>query len=122
MKIWILSVDDDCATWAKAFSDRDSAEAYFKETVADYWERFLCDEEMPEDAHEAWSRIRDETGCVDTISIDEDEFVLPPVYEAGPELLECLKEALEVMGDWGPEGEPGWATRTRQIVNKAEGK
>lgn len=174
MKIWILSVDDECATWAKVFADKESAEAYFRETVEPYWDSHFPDDEMPEDAHAAWDKIVNEGHCIDTISLNEDEFALAPVYEAGPDLLEaleeaegfiqgfaddemqegmdelcgtieaaikkahggtpvhaaatpsealeCLKEALEVMGNWGDEGEPGWAIRARRIINEAEGR
>ena len=93
MKIWILSVDDEHATWAKAFADKESAEEYFAETVADYWERYFPDDEMPEDAHKAWDKIVCESSCVDTISLEEDDFNLPPVCEAGPDLLAAIKVA-----------------------------
>lgn len=100
MKIWILSVDDEHATWAKAFADKESAEEYFAETVSDYWERYFPGDDMPEDAHKAWDKITCESDCVDTISIDEDEFELPAVYEAGPELLSALAAADEFLQGW----------------------
>jgi hypothetical protein len=39
---------------------------------------------------------------------------------AAPELLESLKEALEVMGTWD-DAEPGWATTARAAIAKATG-
>jgi len=39
---------------------------------------------------------------------------------AAPELLESLKEALEVMGTWD-DAEPGWATIARAAIAKAGG-
>ena len=45
-----------------------------------------------------------------------------PVRDAAPDMLAALKEALEVMGDWGDEGEPAWSERARAAIAKAEGR
>jgi hypothetical protein len=37
-----------------------------------------------------------------------------------PKLLDCLKEALEVMGNWDEEGDPGWAKLSREIIQEIE--
>lgn len=39
---------------------------------------------------------------------------------AAPDLLEILKEALDVMGTWD-DAEPGWATTARAAIAKAGG-
>lgn len=41
---------------------------------------------------------------------------------AAPELLDALKESLDVMGEWGDDGDPAWASRARAAIAKAEGR
>jgi hypothetical protein len=41
---------------------------------------------------------------------------------AAPELLDALRDALDVMGDWGEDGDPEWANVARAAIAKAEGK
>ena len=41
---------------------------------------------------------------------------------AAPDLLAALKDALDVMGDWGDDGDPAWAIRARDAIAKAEGR
>ncbi len=41
---------------------------------------------------------------------------------AAPEMLDALKEALEVMGEWGADGDPQWALAARAAIDKAEGR
>lgn len=42
------------------------------------------------------------------------------LIEKAPKLLDCLKEALEVMGNWDEEGDPEWAKRSREIIASIE--
>lgn len=35
-------------------------------------------------------------------------------------LVDCLKDALEVIGSWGTDGEPGWATRAKEVIAEAK--
>ena len=122
MKIWKIVRDTDYETSCDVFTDESAAQSAFDIEILYYREKYGDENDSgPDDSEEvmAWA---EERGCIDLVYLEAADLPLPAVYEGGPELLECLKEALEVMGDWGPEGEPGWATRTRQIVNKAEGK
>lgn len=43
------------------------------------------------------------------------------VEAVASELLESLVEALDVMGDWGEDGDPAWAERARAVIAKAKG-
>jgi len=49
-----------------------------------------------------------------------EDFANAALIAAAPELLESLKEALEVMGTWD-DAEPGWATIARAAIAKAGG-
>lgn len=41
---------------------------------------------------------------------------------AAPDLLDALKDALDVMGDWGADGDPAWAGVAKAAIAKAEGR
>lgn len=42
--------------------------------------------------------------------------------DAAGDMLAALEEALEVMGDWGNDGEPAWAGRARAAITRAKGE
>jgi len=59
---------------------------------------------------------------VDDFCTDEESQSNARLISAAPCLLEALKEALDVMGNWGEDGVPAWAERAREAISKAEGK
>jgi hypothetical protein len=44
------------------------------------------------------------------------------LVKEAPELLDCLKDALDIVGSWGEGGDPVWAQRSRKAIAKVEGE
>ena len=42
------------------------------------------------------------------------------LIQKAPNLLDCLKDALDVIGSWGEEGDPEWASRAKGIIEEIE--
>lgn len=59
----------------------------------------------------------------DCIMLDDVhyQFIVRAV-NAHEELVDILKDALEVIGSWGEDGSPEWAKRAEEAIAKAEGR
>jgi hypothetical protein len=127
MKVWILSVEIANAPMANAMVFATEAEAYaaFREEIVSVWDEHFPGDTMPEDTDEAWEMIRDTDWNNDHVWITETEITLPPVNEAGPELLAALQQANAFLEGWYDDSTQEGMTELQALVYgaiaKAEG-
>lgn len=61
-------------------------------------------------------------GFIYGVEADEEDVANGRLISAAPKMLAALKEALEVIGSWGEDGDPAWGTRAEAAIAKAEGR
>lgn len=92
MKIWTITTSDDSGTATQAHTTEASARAQYARIVAASWESWFGESAapMPDDTAKAWEVLSDQTGFLDSLTIEEHDIADP--IQASPE-AQAYREA-----------------------------
>lgn len=92
MKITIfwLSVDSDAPLATQVFATIEEREGARETLILQYWAQWFDNEEMPGDLNDAWDRLSERRGFVDSIQTGESELEIGFDQLRGVELGQCI--------------------------------
>lgn len=79
MKIWTITTSDDSGTATQAHTTEASARAQYARIVAASWGSWFGESAapMPDDTAKAWEVLSDQTGFLDTVTLEEHNIADP---------------------------------------------
>ena len=98
MKIWTITTSDDSGTATQAHTTEASARAQYARIVAASWESWFGESAapMPDDTAKAWGVLSDQTGFLDTVTLEEHDITTHPAVREALAALELAQERLRM--------------------------
>ena len=77
VKFWTLTIDDDAGLDTKIYTCEEAAQKAFASCIDDDWADHMDEEPQPEDPHDAYDRLRDQVGFMNSYALEERSMTLP---------------------------------------------